>query len=629
MGGLAGHMSHLHESIELTFDDIADVLKKIANAEITVTEKVDGQNLFITVDKTGSLRAARNLGDLKKGGMSPQEFSDKWKGHPAESAFVGGFEALKIALKSLNNSQLKSIFASGTRYVNLEIMYPGNPNMIVYSGAQIVMHGASDLLPDASGTEKSSESESAFAALVKAVESAEAQVNGEIWRINGPGIIALTKIAQGKSLKLALRKLEKMAEPVGMTATLGDYVAMRLEENLSSRDFPENKIRDVIVAVLDFPGAPKAQEIKSGLSKTHQQIVSELATKTTSAKYIAEVLAPLENIVHIFATDVLRGLKSLFVEDGESEGKRMRKELDQAISFLQSSAETGDETAGKILEKQLQKLEAAGLDDALSTVEGLVFEWPPGSGNLKKITGQFAPLNQLVGRALRSGMRGRNTKAVDETHRSLRLTNYLFEGTEPIANPGDKTIGLVPMSAKPFHNGHWWLIGVAAKENDEVVVFVSLSDRKRPGEISLLGSDMEKIWKDHLEGIMPSNVRIEYGGTPVRKVYSMIGGAATQAVETGVEAPVTYRVYSDKKDTLQNYPEKNKLKYMEPLYSSGRVEFPGESWPDRSASGITTSGTSMRRALQNRDFETFASGMPAPLNDKAAQEIFDILTNKM
>ena len=48
MGGLAGHMDHLHESYDLTFSELSNILARVANAELeNVTEKVDGQNLFL------------------------------------------------------------------------------------------------------------------------------------------------------------------------------------------------------------------------------------------------------------------------------------------------------------------------------------------------------------------------------------------------------------------------------------------------------------------------------------------------------------------------------------------------------------------------------------------------------
>ena len=72
-------------------------------------------------------------------------------------------------------------------------------------------------------------------------------------------------------------------------------------------------------------------------------------------------------------------------------------------------------------------------------------------------------------------------------------------------------IGLVPMSAKPFHRGHAGLIEIAAKENDKVIVFVGLGSRgikkrkkqKRKfeeplaGEFPIYGDTMKKIWQGY------------------------------------------------------------------------------------------------------------------------------------
>ena len=78
-------------------------------------------------------------------------------------------------------------------------------------------------------------------------------------------------------------------------------------------------------------------------------------------------------------------------------------------------------------------------------------------------------------------------------------------------------IGLVPISAKPYHTGHHALVEIASKDNDAVLLFVSTSDRIRDGEFPIYGDDMKKVWLEELEAIMPGNVEIEYGGSPVRK----------------------------------------------------------------------------------------------------------------
>ena len=124
MGGVAGHMAHLSEDTDLTFNEIVSVLTKVASADIkNATEKVDGQNLFLSVDGLGEIRTARNNGDIKKGGMSTDEYISKWKGHPAENAFTNGFKAVSAALRKLSPDDLDAIFADGRRYVNKEICH--------------------------------------------------------------------------------------------------------------------------------------------------------------------------------------------------------------------------------------------------------------------------------------------------------------------------------------------------------------------------------------------------------------------------------------------------------------------------------------------------------------------------
>ena len=60
----------------------------------------------------------------------------------------------------------------------------------------------------------------------------------------------------------------------------------------------------------------------------------------------------------------------------------------------------------------------------------------------------------------------------------------------------NKTIAIVPVSAKPYHAGHDGLVRIASKENDEVHLLVSITDRSRPGEMKIDGGTMFGIWKD-------------------------------------------------------------------------------------------------------------------------------------
>ncbi len=632
MGALGGHMAHLHESLELTFNELSTILDSVANADISTTEKVDGQNLFLTVDETGSIRTARNAGDLKKGGMTPQEFASKWAGHPAESAFTKGFEAVNQAVADLDPSKVQELFAGGSRYVNMEIMYPGNPNIIVYDAGNVVLHNFNTF--DSAGNPVDDPSaREAFNKLSVALDAAEVEIDGESWTVNGPVIAQLQALADGTALKEVQAEIAKVAAPVGMDATLEDLAALRLRATATQAGIPENKIEDILAAAFQKDGAKRVVDIKKGLTSEQKKLTSKLATKGNARKAIAAALKPLELAINNFAVEVLRGMESFFVSDTDSEVQRQRDELQSAIQYLESLAASGDENAGQLIDKQLEKLK--DIEDVASSMEGVVFEHPPGSGNLKKLTGTFAMANQLVGRARRSGMGSKPDKdektneavaSINSMHSmSLRETLYsaiLSEQSVPDTSSG-KRIALVPVSGKPYHAGHHYLVKLASSKNDEVILFVSTSDRKRKGEFPILGGDMKRVWKEELEPIMPANVRVEYGGSPVRKVYDMIGNACK------IDTEETYVVYSDPVDTEQNYPEANREKYMQPLCDKGQVIFAAEEDPasvTRGSGSPNVSGTKMRQALEDNQFEIFAAGMPRGVN---SQNVWNILTKNV
>lgn len=162
------------------------------------------------------------------------------------------------------------------------------------------------------------------------------------------------------------------------------------------------------------------------------------------------------------------------------------------------------------------------------------------------------------------------------------------------------SIGLVPVSAKPFHRGHFLLIQKASKENDTVIVFVSTSDRARKGEITISGQKMLQIWRTQIEPILPANVTVEYVQVPIRSVWETLGTANEN------QAPEIFKIYGDPADLAERFPEKSLIKYAGYLYENEQIILrPIER-------GLTDniSGTAMRRALQTGDFEAFAAGLP-------------------
>ena len=158
-GGAYGHMNHPFDDNNLTFSDLKNIiingLAGNLNREDKVSEKLDGQNLMVSwVD--GKLKAARNKGHLKNGGKTAPTtagIASMFAGRGnIKTAFVGAMRDLEKAIGSLSDAQKKKVFGNGTKWMNLEVIYPQTANIIDYDVAEIVFHGTTEY--DMSGRAK-------------------------------------------------------------------------------------------------------------------------------------------------------------------------------------------------------------------------------------------------------------------------------------------------------------------------------------------------------------------------------------------------------------------------------------------------------------------------------------------
>ena len=392
------HLRHLEEDLSLTIGELKSILTAVEAGEMEAIEKFDGQSIFFTWDaKIGQIRASYNEGELRSGGMPGDQWLDRWSGHPAENAFVGGFKAIERGLNSLDTETLTQVFGpDGRNFVMAEIMYPENPNMINYNGSYIVMHNLRSY--DEEGNEIDAQLKGGqFGQLVSAIESAEQQVDQEGWKVVGPQITKLRNLSSGKIGDGYAAKIDAIT---GMSdsSTIADYVEEKLRTEIVS-DLPISVIKQeqVIKLILGKEDAPSLRDLKAGLDKETQKKISSLATKVNSKKTIRRATKPLERLISDFAIEVLDGLSSVFVEDHDKETARMQKMLQDALSQIES-AQGGEELMPTVA-AQMEKL--GDVANVSSSLEGIVFEYPPGSKSLYKLTGAFAMLNQIVGRARR------------------------------------------------------------------------------------------------------------------------------------------------------------------------------------------------------------------------------------
>lgn len=185
------------------------------------------------------------------------------------------------------------------------------------------------------------------------------------------------------------------------------------------------------------------------------------------------------------------------------------------------------------------------------------------------------------------------------------------------------TVGLIPMSAKPFHNGHFSLIEKASHENDQVIVYVSTVDRKRKGEILITGNIMLNIWKRYLESIMPHNVTIEYSVAPIKDLYEQLG-TENERFAAGDEDVATYTIYAGADDINDGFSESSMLKYCGEMWDAGIID---RSTLSRDITG-GLSGTMMRGFISTGDKKQFISKLPDPLSLQQREEIWNLINQQ-
>jgi hypothetical protein len=91
-----------------------------------------------------------------------------------------------------------------------------------------------------------------------------------------------------------------------------------------------------------------------------------------------------------FGAEVLKNVQSVMAINPDKTTNQLRADVNRAIQTLSSSTRLEDIS---VLKKQLKRIEGAGGIDAIVPLEGIVFSF---NGKTYKLTGAFAPINQLL-----------------------------------------------------------------------------------------------------------------------------------------------------------------------------------------------------------------------------------------
>ena len=506
-GGVAGHLAHLYDNRSLTFEKLAEILTAASRGKLVGTEKTDGFNIYLGF-KNGEAKAARNKGDMQKGGMNAVDLAMReFKGgSDIKKVYVDSFNAFEAAVASLSDEEKKAIFGpEGEIFYNSEIMGPGASNVVNYDSNIITIHSAghkrydeeTDKVVNADVTEASK-------ALDKVVDRFEQATQGKNFGVQRTAMVNLQKLSGDYDLKIALEKIKKAGFQGDMTVE--DYLDEKLSEDVGEkfRSLDEDLRQQIVDRILKKEGAPTLTQIYRGLggeSEIKDQVRSYVQTGN---KTISKLIWPIEDAIHDFAVAMLEGMESAYILDNSKELDRLKKEVETAIKSIQAYQGPGQEMAHEILAKQLKKIK--NLDNITSVAEGFVFEY---DGQLYKFTGNFAPINQILG-LFRFGRGGVKIPRVDE------------------AKGATETVAIVPGAFKPPHRGHLDMVKHYADNADRVIIMVSPKARQTPSGQDVGQDKSIAIWELYLNKAGLTNVEVipSPHPSPVRSAYEYVENTA-------------------------------------------------------------------------------------------------------
>ena len=513
-GGVAGHMNHLYDNPELTFAEMKNIFQAASNGELEGTEKTDGQNLQLSYDvKTGTARAARNKGNIKSGGLTAAGLAEKFGGRGAlEKAFTEAFAAFEDVVGQMSQEEQIEIFGPNTNiYYNAEVQDPRSANVINYDLPTLTIHRVGHNEYDretgkATGRDVSS---NAFR-LANALESRQTGREVGKFLVQMNAIRKLQALSDDKAVAVANARLEKVISDAGISdnQTVAEYMVSRVSDMVDKRiDLPLDVKKELMKRIFKEKGASlvKVRKLIPAGDTQMRKAIDELVKSAGNLKKAA--ISPVEEIVHDFSVEMLKGLESAFILDNQAEVGRLRAELQRAVEAIEGS---GSGEAMAILQRQMNKLKS--VEGVSTAAEGFVFDY---DGVTYKFTGNFAPMNQLLG--LFKYGRG-NVPAL----RKLDEEEHA----------GGQTVAVVPGAFKPPHRGHLEMVKHYAKLADKVVVMVSPLARRTPSGRDIDFSVSKAIWNLYLRDAGLSN-KVEVIRSPVNSPVS----ATYQFVENKDDRP--------------------------------------------------------------------------------------------
>lgn len=546
-GGVAGHLAHLYDNPDLTFNEVKGILRAASSGKLVGTEKTDGYNIYLGA-RQGVALYARNKGDMVAGGRTMQDLDMRQfaGGQQVKDVYVKSFSAFQALINNLEPNEQAAIFGpNGEIFYNTEIQGPGASNVVNYDANILSIHRSGHKVYDSNTNKvlaipKSNDVQYAEFAnkfpninidqssqyLDNALDRFEERSHGIDFSVKRTATLQLKALSDDTAYENTIQKLNNAG--FGGNMTVGDYIESQLRGNLLQdlSFFDQQTQQDIMDKILSKDGAKNLRQIYKGYKPEEVEAIRNLVSN--GGKFISKAVSPIENAIHDFAVEMLRGLESVYILDNAAELERLRREVRTAIDQISQYAGPGAPEAHEILKKQLKKLKSH--NNINSVVEGFVFEY---KGQNYKFTGNFAPINQLLGLfkygrgtapAIMAQGSQHLSEAVQHTNQQQAMSFTSVAGQMP------KSIAVIPGGFKPPHRGH---VAMAKHFNGLAeVVLVIMGHGAKTNKRTIAGQEVSFDAAKNLWSLMGDAVGLDAyiveappGSNPMKIAYEVLESA--------------------------------------------------------------------------------------------------------
>lgn len=414
-GGAAGHMAHPWDDHGLTFNDMKEIVSRALEGRLdieqAVTEKTDGQNIQITW-KNGEIGFARNKGTIINPMTTPQiiaDFERKYQESIAKNgaaasegyklvveAYRACAEDLTESLKSIPEATLNQIFKNGRVFANMEIIYPATKNVIAYDKAHLQFHNLVEY--DEQGNVVETDL-TGGAMMQKIIQDANAHMQ-KTFSFIPPQRIKLGRVYDFEDQQAAFfNEIDQLQKHFNLKATdmISEYHKAWWKNVIKTKaqqlgyDIPDDVLTTLIYRWSFDDKSKNITILKKEITNPEFLAWVTEFDKKDFKQYKKQNLEPFESIFLRLGVVVLQNASNFLAANPDKTVQDIKTELAELIRDLQNNPNPA--TVSK-LELELRRIQKLGGFDAIVPTEGIVFTF---QGNTYKMTGAFAPVNQILG----------------------------------------------------------------------------------------------------------------------------------------------------------------------------------------------------------------------------------------